>query len=63
MGEGLYSSRLGSLKAYMGAFAEHHGLIKAPVVNRSTAPTEPTNIDLNSIAAPNTGGDTNRMMQ
>jgi hypothetical protein len=62
MGEGLYSSRLASLKTYMGALAEHHGLIKAPVVVRSNEPEPPANIDLNGLTTP-AGSDTNRMMQ
>ena len=65
MGEGLYSSRLGNLQTYMGAFAEHYGLVKAPVVNRTTTPTPapPANIDLNALGTPGQGADTNRMMQ
>ena len=65
MGEGLYSSRLGNLQTYMGAFAEHYGLVKAPVVNRTTAPTPapPANIDVNALGTPGQGADTNRMMQ
>jgi hypothetical protein len=62
LGDGLYSSNLGNLKLYMGAFAEHHGLIKAPVVNRAPAPTQPTNIDVNSLTTPTPNTDTNRMM-
>ena len=65
MGEGLYSSRLGNLQTYMGAFAEHYGLVKAPVVNRTTTPTPapPANIDVNALGTPGQGADTNRMMQ
>lgn len=63
MGEGLYSSRLGNLQTYMGAYAEHYGLVKAPVVNRTTTPTPPANIDVNALGTPGEGADTNRMMQ
>jgi tetratricopeptide (TPR) repeat protein len=62
-GDGLYSNRLANLQLYMGALAEHHGLVKAPVVNRNTLPSEPSNIDVNSLAAPGQATDTNRMMQ
>ena len=62
MGEGLYSNRLGRLKTYMSALAEHHGLIKAPVVNRSNTPP-PADIDINALSAPTAATDTNRMMQ
>jgi hypothetical protein len=54
---------LANLQLYMGALAEHHGLVKAPVVNRNTLPSEPSNIDVNSLAAPGQAPDTNRMMQ
>jgi hypothetical protein len=63
MGEGLYSNRLGSLQTYMSALAEHHGLIKATVVNRSSTPAPPANIDVNALSAPTPATDTNRMMQ
>jgi hypothetical protein len=62
MGEGLYSNRLGSLKTYMSALAEHHGLIKAPVVNRSITPP-PADIDINALSAPTSATDTSRMLQ
>jgi tetratricopeptide (TPR) repeat protein len=62
-GDGLYTNRLANLQLYMGALAEHHGLVKAPVVNRNTLPSEPSNIDVNSLAAPGQATDTNRMMQ
>ncbi len=62
-GDGIYSNRLANLQLYMGALAEHHGLVKAPVVNRNTLPSEPSNIDVNSLAAPGQAPDTNRMMQ
>ncbi|MEY3727476.1 MAG: hypothetical protein RL098_937 [Bacteroidota bacterium] len=62
-GDGLYTNRLGNLQTYMGALAEHHGLIKAPVVNRAPAPVQPSNIDVNSLTTPGQGSDTNRMMQ
>lgn len=62
-GDGLYSNRLANLQLYMGALAEHHGLVKAPVVNRNTLPSEPSNIDVNSLAAPGQATDTNRMMK
>jgi hypothetical protein len=62
-GDGLYSNRLANLQLYMGALAEHHGLVKAPVVNRNTLPSEPSNIDVNSLATPGQATDTNRMMQ
>jgi tetratricopeptide (TPR) repeat protein len=62
-GDGLYSNRLGNLQLYMGALAEHHGLVKGPIVNRNTLPSEPANIDVNSLAAPGQATDTNRMMQ
>ena len=62
MGEGLYSNRLGSLKTYMSALAEHHGLVKAPVVNRSNTPP-PANIDIDALSAPTSATDTNRMLQ
>ena len=62
MGEGLYSNRLGRLKTYMSALAEHHGLIKAPVVNRSNTPP-PADIDINALSVPTAATDTNRMMQ
>jgi hypothetical protein len=65
MGEGAYSSQLLNLQTYMGALAEHHGLIKAPVVNRQLAPTAPApeSIDMNALPAPGQAQDTNRMMQ
>ena len=49
----------------MGALAEHHGLIKAPVVNRQLTPTAPAqeSIDMNALPAPGQTQDTNRMMQ
>jgi hypothetical protein len=62
-GDGLYTNRLANLQLYMGGLAEHHGLVKAPVVNRSTLPSEPTNIDVNSLTTPGQNPDTNRMMQ
>lgn len=62
-GDGIYTNRLANLQLYMGALAEHHGLVKAPVVNRNTLPSEPSNIDVNSLAAPGQAPDTNRMMQ
>jgi tetratricopeptide (TPR) repeat protein len=62
-GDGLYSNRLANLQLYMGALAEHPGLVKAPVVNRNTLPSEPSNIDVNSLATPGQATDTNRMMQ
>jgi tetratricopeptide (TPR) repeat protein len=62
-GDGLYTNRLANLQLYMGALAEHHGLVKAPVVSRNTLPSEPSNIDVNSLAAPGQTTDTNRMMQ
>jgi hypothetical protein len=62
-GDGLYTNRLANLQLYMGGLAEHHGLVKAPVVNRSTLPSEPTNIDVNSLTTPGQSTDTNRMMQ
>jgi tetratricopeptide (TPR) repeat protein len=66
-GDGLYSNRLANLQLYMGGLAEHHGLVKAPVVNRTTAPppappAPPANIDVNALGTPGQG-DTNRMMQ
>jgi len=65
MGEGAYSSQLMNLQTYMGALAEHHGLIKAPVVNRQLAPTAPAgeSIDMNALPAPGQTQDTNRIMQ
>jgi hypothetical protein len=62
-GDGIYTNRLANLQLYMGALSEHHGLVKAPVVNRNTLPSEPSNIDVNSLAAPGQAPDTNRMMQ
>ncbi|MDP4595337.1 MAG: DUF2723 domain-containing protein [Crocinitomicaceae bacterium] len=62
-GDGLYSNRLGNLQLYMGALAEHHGLVKGPVVNRSIAPPAPSSVDVNALTAPSQGTDTNRMMQ
>jgi hypothetical protein len=63
LGDGLYSSRLVNLKTYMGALAEHHGLIKAPVVNRTTTPAQPSDINVNALTTPAQNSDTNRMMQ
>lgn len=62
-GDGLYTNRLANLQLYMGGLAEHHGLVKAPVVSRNTLPSEPTNIDVNSLTTPGQSTDTNRMMQ
>jgi tetratricopeptide (TPR) repeat protein len=62
-GDGLYTNRLANLQLYMGALAEHHGLVKAPVVNRAPAPVQPSNIDVNALTTPGQGPDTNRMMQ
>ena len=62
-GDGLYSNRLGNLQLYMGALAEHHGLVKGPVVNRSIAPPAPSSVDVNALTAPTQGSDTNAMMQ
>ncbi len=62
-GDGLYTNRMANLQLYMGALAEHHGLVKAPVVSRNTLPSQPSTIDLNSLGTPMQGTETNGMMQ
>lgn len=63
MSEGLYLSQLMNLKLYMGALAEHHGLIKAPQVNRTITPPAESNIDLNALPTPGQGESPTGMMQ
>jgi hypothetical protein len=46
---GPYGSMLGNLKSYMGALAEHHGLIKAPVVATTPALPSEQNLDVNAL--------------
>jgi hypothetical protein len=55
---GPYGTMLVNLKSYMGALAEHHGLIKAPVVASTPALPSEQNLDVNALtpgAAPGSG--------
>jgi len=46
---GPYGTMLVNLKSYMGALAEHHGLIKAPVVASTPALPSEQNLDVNAL--------------
>ena len=48
---GPYGTMLGNLQSYMGALAEHHGLIKPKIVSRTSQSPQPSeNIDLNALS-------------
>jgi hypothetical protein len=48
---GPYGTMLGNLQSYMGALAEHHGLIKPKIVSSAPQSPQPSeNIDLNALS-------------
>ena len=61
MSQGYYTSQLMNLKTYMGALAEHHGLIKGAVKSNQLTPPPANNINALPPANPSLGP--NGMMQ
>ncbi|MEN9699826.1 MAG: hypothetical protein RLZZ301_1024 [Bacteroidota bacterium] len=59
---GYYGTMLANLKSYMGALAEHHGLIKGAPVQLPASQSTPAPINT-QVLAPNSGSDTGGMMR